>query len=51
MTGSDKFVEMQATAEHTAFADEQLAAMIALARTGMAELRAVQQQALAGRPA
>jgi ribonuclease PH len=51
MTGSDKFVEMQATAEHTVFADEQLAAMIALARTGIAELRAIQQLALAGRPA
>jgi ribonuclease PH len=51
MTGSDKFVEMQATAEHTPFADDQLAAMVALARSGMAELRALQQQALAARPA
>jgi ribonuclease PH len=47
MTGSGKFVEVQATAEHTPFADEQLSEMIALARDGMAELRALQQQALA----
>jgi ribonuclease PH len=47
MTGSDKFVEVQATAEHTPFADEQMATMIAMARAGMAELRAIQQQALA----
>jgi len=49
MTGSDRFIEVQATAEHTPFADEQMAAMIALARSGMAELRALQQQALTGR--
>ena len=51
MTGTDKFVEMQATAEHTPFADDQLAAMVALARTGLQQLRAIQQQALAARPA
>ena len=49
ITGSDKFVEVQATAEHTPFADEQMSEMLALARTGMAELRALQQRALAGR--
>ncbi len=49
MTGSDKFIEVQATAEHTPFSDEQMAAMIALARSGMAELRNIQRQALAGR--
>jgi ribonuclease PH len=49
MTGSDKFVEMQATAEHTPFADDQLAAMIALARSGLAELRTIQEQALSNR--
>ncbi len=47
MTGSDQFVELQATAEHTAFADGQLAEMISLARTGLAGLRALQKQALA----
>ena len=51
MTGSDQFVEVQATAEHTPFADDQMAAMIALARAGMVELRAAQQKALAARPA
>ena len=47
MTGSGKFVEVQATAEHTPFADEQLADMISLARTGIAELLALQEQAIA----
>jgi ribonuclease PH len=47
MTGADKFVEVQATAEHTPFADDQLDEMIALARLGVSELRALQQQALA----
>lgn len=50
MTGSGKFVEVQATAEHTPFTDEQLSEMILLARQGMIELRAIQQQALAARP-
>ena len=49
MTGTGKFVEVQATAEQTPFADDQLAAMISLARNGVAELRALQQQALAAR--
>ena len=49
MTGSDQFVEVQATAEHTPFGDEQLAAMLSLARAGIAELRMLQQQALAAR--
>jgi ribonuclease PH len=48
MTGSDKFVEVQATAEHTPFADDQLAAMVALARAGIRELRVLQEKALAG---
>ncbi len=51
MTGTDNFVEMQATAEHTPFADDQLAAMIALSRTGLTQLRAIQQQALSARAA
>ena len=38
MTGSGKFVELQATAEKTAFDDAQLASLIALARSGIAEL-------------
>jgi ribonuclease PH len=50
MTGSDKFVEVQATAEHTPFADEHLLEMISLARHGLTQLLALQQQALAARP-
>jgi ribonuclease PH len=43
MTGSGKFVELQATAEKTAFDDAQLAELLALARTGIGELIAVQR--------
>lgn len=49
MTGSNKFVEVQATAEHAAFDDGQMAELLALARTGLAQLRAIQEQALAAR--
>jgi ribonuclease PH len=44
MTGSGKFVELQATAEKTAFNDEQLAGLVALARRGVEELVAIQRQ-------
>jgi len=43
MTGSGEFVELQATAEKTAFDDAQLASLIALARAGIAELIVVQK--------
>jgi len=43
MTGSGQFVELQATAEKTAFDDQQLGSLIALARVGMGELIAAQQ--------
>jgi len=43
MTGSGQFVELQATAEKTAFGDEHLASLISLARTGIAELILVQK--------
>jgi ribonuclease PH len=46
MTGSGRFVELQATAEKTPFNDEQLAQMIALARRGIAELFEIQKTAL-----
>jgi len=42
MTGAGKFIELQATAEHSSFDDAQLASLIALARGGMNEL--VQRQ-------
>ncbi len=44
MTGTGRFVEVQATAEHGSFADEQMAQLIALARKGVAELVAVQKR-------
>jgi ribonuclease PH len=43
MTGSGRFVEVQATAEKIAFDDEQMAAMMALGRRGIAELVALQK--------
>jgi ribonuclease PH len=45
MTGSGKFIELQATAEHVAFDDDQLAKLIALSRTGLVDLRRAQQEA------
>ena len=47
MTGSGRFVELQATAEKTPFDDEQLAQMIGLARQGITELFEIQKSALA----
>ncbi len=43
MTGAGRFVELQATAEKTAFDDEQLAKLLVLARQGISELIAVQR--------
>jgi ribonuclease PH len=43
MTGSGKFVELQATAEKTAFDDAQMAEMLALARSGIEQLVAIQK--------
>jgi ribonuclease PH len=44
MTGSGKFVELQATAEKTAFDDAQLAELLTLARKGIEDLVAMQKQ-------
>jgi ribonuclease PH len=44
MTGAGKFVEVQATAEKTAFDDAQLAQLLGLARQGIAELVRIQEQ-------
>jgi ribonuclease PH len=49
LTGSGKFVELQATAEHTPFEDEALTNLIGLARNGIAELRTLQSEILAAR--
>jgi ribonuclease PH len=43
MTGSGRFVEIQATAEKTPFDDAQFAALMALARRGVEELVAIQK--------
>ena len=50
MTGSGKFVELQATAEQTPFEDGQMAELIALARAGIEQLKALQDGVLADRP-
>jgi ribonuclease PH len=44
MTGGGKFVEVQATAEHAPFDDEQIAALIELARGGIARLVEMQKK-------
>ncbi len=49
MTGSGKFIELQATSERTPFDDELLAGMLNLGKTGVQQLRAIQEEALAGR--
>src|SRR5215469_9170659 len=43
MTGSGRFVEVQATAEKTPFDDSQLAELLSLARKGIQELIALQR--------
>ena len=43
MTGSGKFVELQASAEHRAFDDAQLADLLAAGRQGISELLALQK--------
>ena len=44
MTGSGRFVEVQATAEKTPFDDAQLAALLALGRRGVEDLVALQRK-------
>jgi ribonuclease PH len=46
MTGAGKFVEVQATAEHQAFDDGQMSALIALARSGITRLGEIQRTAV-----
>jgi ribonuclease PH len=50
MTGAGKFVEIQATAEKTAFDDQQMADLLRLARQGIEELVRVEEQALTQTP-
>ncbi|MEI9814942.1 MAG: ribonuclease PH [Acidobacteriota bacterium] len=46
MTGAGKFIEVQATAEKTAFDDAQLATLLGLARHGIQELTEIQKTAV-----
>lgn len=46
LTGSGKFIELQATAESSPFDDDQMAQLVALARKGISELRDLQNEAL-----
>ena len=46
LTGGNKFVELQATAERIPFEDSQLTELIALARKGIHELHQLQRQML-----
>jgi ribonuclease PH len=50
MTSDGEFVELQGAGEEATFTDEQLAAMIALAKKGVGELLQAQQAALASAP-
>ena len=47
MTGGGRFIEVQATAEHEPFDDAQMAALIELARGGIAQLVEIQRRAAA----
>ena len=49
LTGSNKFIEIQATSERVPFEDEQLGKLLALARSGISELQAIQNEAIASR--
>jgi ribonuclease PH len=46
MTGSGRFVEVQGSGEEATFSEQELQEMLALARTGIAELTALQRSAL-----
>lgn len=46
MTGSGRFVEIQGTGEEATFDDDQLTAMIAMARKGITELTHLQRETL-----
>jgi len=48
LTASGKIVEVQGTAEHHPFDEAEFAALMALARKGVAELVALQNAAIAG---
>ncbi len=49
MTGSDQFVEIQATSERKPFGDAHLATLLTLARSGIAQLHSIQATVLDAR--
>jgi ribonuclease PH len=48
MNGAGEFIELQGTGEESTYNDEQLAAMLAVGKTGIQQLLELQQAALAG---
>jgi ribonuclease PH len=46
MTGSGRFIEIQGTGEEATFSESDLAALLKLAKAGIAELHEVQKKAL-----
>lgn len=46
MTGDGRFVEVQGTAEHEPFSEEQMQTMLSLAKSGIGELVAMQKEIL-----
>ena len=46
MTGGGRFVEVQGTGEEATFSEDELAALLKLARGGLAQIRDLQKQAL-----
>ena len=46
MNGAGEFVEMQGTGEESTFTEDQLAALLALGKTGIHQLLELQQAAL-----
>jgi len=50
MTGSGRFVEVQGTAEATAFSRDELDSLLSLAQSGIAEIVSLQQELLAEPP-
>ena len=47
MNDAGRFIEVQGTAEGHAFSDEEFTAMIALARSGIADIIAAQSEVIA----
>jgi ribonuclease PH len=46
MTGNGRFIEIQGTGEEATFGDDDLAALLKLAKSGIRELTAIQKKAL-----